>query len=959
MSKDIIGINIGSKNTVIGTYKKGLFRVILSPTSARLFPTVVSYNDRERNFGELSMHTNRSNFKRTVIYPNRWLGMQKDWPFINEESKHAYVKPTVDSKGRLGFNIDYKQKKEVYTPECLMGLFFSKLKNIWLKENIDTNEVVVSVPDYFTAHERKAMVEAIEIGGLKASALLNESSAITFAYYFQKMKEFEEEKTRTVAFVDLGHSSCNIFFSTFTKKTVRVVSVTNERFCGAREFDYLIANKLAEDFEKKYGENPMEAPKCRIRLVDTITKVRKSLTVNKEVTISVDSLMEGEDLVYNLTRDEFEKIIEPVVKKFENICKVAIEKFQKESKMKIADVYSIEMVGDTVRTPIILEAIKKSMGKEISKTLVPDECISRGCALYAMMISPHYSLQNFSYSHYNQYEIEMEYPYLSKDGKETIKKYCIIKKGDIDLPSSKTITFTNTQISNKEIIPLKFYYVDNPNISWLPNKLLNSYNIHLNKKKEKDWKFILKYGLDRSGIPKLEESKMVETKIEMVPVVDTPKVKEEKKDDKKPEEKKDDKKPEGKKDDKKPEGKKDDKKPEGKKDDKKPEGKKDDKKPEGKKDGKKPEDKKPENKKPADKKEEDKIPEEKKPEDKKAVEKNKDEKKEEKKEEKPKMKEVKTETETKLSADIVEILFGIPKGMFETFIKRENAQSKDDMIYHEASQLKNSLEQYIYTTKEKLDSQLKGYYTDKERQDLTKFMDELMAWLYSEDEKLYDKPTLEKNSKNMKTLGDEIYKREENWRNLRNNYNIFEGTVTEKKEWVNKEEQKLSKKEFTYLTAEDIAKINQLIKDALENATKKRSLIEKAPKIQQPPVLPDEIDMLTKNLRQNVKKVYDDAEFKVKEEERKRKEEEEKKKREEEEKKKKEEEEKKKKEEEEKKKKEEEEKKKNGDKKDEKDKKDSKKDTKKDNSNPDNDVEMKDETKKEQSKKEEENMEVE
>jgi len=427
------------------------------------------------------MHTNRSNFKRTVIYPNRWLGIQKDWPFLKEEAKYAYVKPVEDKTGRLGFNIDYKGKKEIYTPECLMGLFFSKLKNIWLKEDINTTDVVVSVPDYYTAHERKSMIEAIEIGGLNCRALLNESSAITLAYGFQKLKEFDEEKMRTVAFIDLGHSTCNIFFSQFNKKLVKVISVTSERFCGAREFDYLIAQKLSEDFEKKYGSNPMEAPKCKIRLIDTITKVRKSLTVNKEITISVDSLMDGEDLVYNLSRDEFEKIIEPVVKKFEQLCKNAIEKFEKETKLKIGSIHSIEMVGDSVRTPIILETIKKVMGKEISKTLVPDECIARGCSLFSMMNSPYYTIQNFSFHHYNPYAVEMEYPYM-KNGKEIIKKLNILNEGN-DIPSSKTITFTNNQLPDKEIIPLKFYYTENPKINWLPNKLLSSYNIQQKKNK--------------------------------------------------------------------------------------------------------------------------------------------------------------------------------------------------------------------------------------------------------------------------------------------------------------------------------------------------------------------------------------------------------------------------------------------------------------------------------------------
>jgi len=230
----------------------------------------------------------------------------------------------------------------------------------------------------------------------------------------------------------------------------------------------------------------MENPKCRIRYIDTITKMRKSLTVNNEISIYIDSLMDGEDLAYNLSRDEFEGIIEPTVEKFENLCKYAIEKFEKETKMIIGEIHSIEMV-DTVRTPIILDTTKKCFGKEISKTLVPDECIARGCALYAMMYSPYYTIQNFEFHNYNPYNIEMEYPFL-KDGKEVMKKVNIVNSG-IDFPASKTITFTNTHFLDKDIIPIKFYYNENQKLAWLPNKLLNSYNIHLKKKKEKDWKF--------------------------------------------------------------------------------------------------------------------------------------------------------------------------------------------------------------------------------------------------------------------------------------------------------------------------------------------------------------------------------------------------------------------------------------------------------------------------------------
>ena len=911
MSKDIIGINIGSQNTIIGTYKTGIFEIVVSETSARTIPTVVSYNDKERNFGELSMHTNRSNFKRTIIFPNRWLGIQKDWPFRSEEAKYGYTKPVEDKTGKLGFKINYKNSEDIYTPESLMGLFFSKLKNIWQKAEINTNQVVVSIPDYCTAHERKSMNEAISIGELQCSAILNESSAITLAYAFQKMKEFEDDKPRTVAFIDLGHASCNIFFSQFTKKKVKVVSVSSERFCGAREFDYLIAKKLSDEFEKKYGCNPMEAPKTKIRLIDTISKVRKSLTVNKEITISVDSLMEGEDLFYNLSRDEFEQIIAPVVKKFEDLCKRAIEQFEKDTKMKLKDVHSFEMVGDTVRTPIILETIKKTMGKEVSKTLVPDMCIARGCALYAMMISPYFNVQNFEFEQYNPYGIILEYPFI-KDKKE-IKKQLEIMKMGINIPASKTISFTQNQLPNIEKIPLKFYYADDPRLAWLPNKLLNSYNVTLKKKKEKEWKFVLKYDLDNNCIPKLTGAKLQEKKKEMVPVIDTS---EKKSEEKKPEEKKAE------------EKKTEEKKPE----DKKPEDKKQE--------TKKPEEKKPQEKKPEKKEAKEKKAEEKKPEDKnkKPEEKKPEEKKEEKKEP-PKMQEKIIETETVLDVDKVEILFGTPKGILEQYKRREVFQTLEDTKFKEASSLKNSLEQYIYSTKEKLDTKLKGFYVDSEKVNLTNYMDKLMEWLYSEDDKRYDKDTLEAKSKDMKNLGDEIYKRNELWNELEQNFNTFNTTYNEIDTQYKKEKDKFDKKQFTYVTGEDLQKIEELIKNSADNAEKKRASCAPAPMTQRPPVDPNDVKMLYENLKINVKKIYDDAEFKVKEAERKKKEEEEKKKKEEEEKKKKEEEEKKKKEEEEKKKKEEEDKKKNGDKKEE------KKDEKKDPTNPDNDVNMKDMTK--------------
>ena len=203
--------------------------------------------------------------------------------------------------------------------------------------------------------------------------------------------------------------------------------------------------------------------------------------------------------------------------------------------------------------------------------------------------------------------------------------------------------------------------------------------------------------------------------------------------------------------------------------------------------------------------------------------------------------------------------------MKEQYTNRENLQSSEDTIFRQASAFKNSLEQYIYTTKEKLDSVLKGYYTDDERKNLTQFMDKTYEWLYSEDEKLYDMKTLEEKSKDMKTLGDEIYNRNKLWLELEKNFYTFEGVVNELSAQYNTEKEKLENKQFTYVTPDDIKKIDELITNAIDNAKKKRELCDPAPKIKKPPVDPSDVSMLYDVLKINVKKVYDDAEFKEKE----------------------------------------------------------------------------------------------
>ena len=501
MSKEIIGINVGSKNTIIGTYEKGRFKIIPSGTSSRTIPTVISFSGLERTFGETALNKNRANYKSTIIYPNRWFGMKKNYPFFEYEAKFANISPIQNplySGNLIGFNINIEGNKIFYLPEEIMGAFFSKIKSIWLNNNINTNNIVISIPDYSTVQERKAMLDSLYISGLDCIALLNESSAISINYAFQKMKEFENNK-RTVAFIDLGHSQLTIFYAEFTKESINILSVTSERFCGARDLDYLIAEKLSYEFQKKYGIDLLDSPKAKISLMNAVNKARKNLTVNKDETISIDEIIKGKDLVDNLTRENMEQIIQPIISKFENICKNSIIKAEKIG-VNINNLYSVEMVGDTLRTPCITQIIKNIYKKDLSKTLIPDECISRGCCLFAMMNSPHYLTQNFSIRHYNPYPI-----FLECQGKD-VK---VFSEGD-KYPSTKMVKIPGDVFDfSRQEIYIRIVYQNIPELNYLKDKVIQEYKIILpHPNNTKTTKIELLYDLDINCLPKLFKATM-------------------------------------------------------------------------------------------------------------------------------------------------------------------------------------------------------------------------------------------------------------------------------------------------------------------------------------------------------------------------------------------------------------------------------------------------------------------
>ena len=382
-----------------------------------------------------------------------------------------------------------------------MGLFFNKIKNIWQKKEIQTKNVVVSVPDYYIAQERIAMLESIKISGLNCLSLLNESSAICLVYGIQRLKEFNSNNKRNVIFIDFGHSHTSIILCCFTNKIFKIESVLSDRFCGARDLDYLIAEKVSYEFLKKSSDDPLSSPKAKFSLFESVNKLRKTLSGNKEASLHIDNLMNGKDLDYHLKREDFEKIIEPVLKKFENLCKDFLEK----TKIDLNNIHSIEMVSDTLRTPILNDLVKKIFLKDLSKTLIPDEVIVKGCVIWASLKSKN-KVNSFEFNHYNPYNIDIE-NFTSQN--EAWNKN-IFSEGD-KFPLNIEKIIDKKDLENKTEFLLDINYKKGiSDLNFFGNMPLYSYHILLPYENKNNCNLICKFVLNENCIPKLEKILIVE-----------------------------------------------------------------------------------------------------------------------------------------------------------------------------------------------------------------------------------------------------------------------------------------------------------------------------------------------------------------------------------------------------------------------------------------------------------------
>ena len=462
----MLGINIGSLNSTvtIGHQLQSalLFKteLLLSETSARTCPSLISFGETHRVIGDQAALVLRKNIKSSFQYINRFIGLDPKSSFGSTELKnYYYVGDSYDpQKNTFSYTID--GKKQEISPEEIVTSYLHLLYNSYVvKKNLKPECIVFSVPDYFTCTQKNKYLQIAESIGIKNDIhVLNESSAITLYFGYKKYKDYFIRKnegnsatidpsiTKYILFIDAGHSKVTFVLSKLAYNLFTVLDTETIPFLGGRDFDEAIYKFCCEKFNKENGIDISKNNKTKLRLLTPISKARKILTVNKDAPINVDSLSDDIDFSLLLTRENFEKLIEDKIQLFKQELVNFIERVKKN--YPHIDITNVEMAGELMRTPALERTVKEICKIEMSKTILTDECLSVGCSLYGALLQGTFPIQNFKgIYHLNHYTINASIN--NKPIEEFVSNH-------YQIPEFKSFTFDKNEMNNN--INISFYH---------------------------------------------------------------------------------------------------------------------------------------------------------------------------------------------------------------------------------------------------------------------------------------------------------------------------------------------------------------------------------------------------------------------------------------------------------------------------------------------------------------------
>ncbi len=368
----IIGIDLGTTNSCVYVMEGKDPKLITNPEGGRTTPSIVAFTDKERLVGDIAKRQAVTNPERTVFAIKRLMGRPIDSPEVKKWAEHSPYRVVPGSHGEACVEIQGR----AYTPAEISAMILAKLKadaEAYLGESV--TEAVITVPAYFNDSQRQATKDAGKIAGLEVKRIINEPTAASLAYGFDKAVN---EK---IAVFDLGGGTFDISILEVSDSVVEVMATNGDTFLGGEDFDQRIIKYLVDEFKKDNGIDLSQDSMALQRLKEAAENAKKDLSTSMETEINLPFITADQNgpkhLMIKLSRAKLESLVEDLVKRTIDPCKKALA----DAKLSAGDIDEVVLVGGMTRMPLVQKTVADFFGKEPNRSMNPDEVVAMGAAI--------------------------------------------------------------------------------------------------------------------------------------------------------------------------------------------------------------------------------------------------------------------------------------------------------------------------------------------------------------------------------------------------------------------------------------------------------------------------------------------------------------------------------------------------------------------------------------------------